>query len=124
MRLYLHCQKLHKEDLQLVPPPKQKATPHIKMALQRYQMTASTHLHYFADQQILRCLAIQNSEPFDVLFHTVIHNSVEAAKAAAAGNMIAVRTKLGAEYAALAEEIIQYDDLQGIRGADDETNQN
>lgn len=52
----------------------------------------------------------------DVLFHTVIHNSVEAAKAAAAGNMIAVRTKLGAEYAALAEEIIQYDDLQGIRG--------
>ncbi|MFR6397795.1 ParA family protein [Ruminococcus sp.] len=60
----------------------------------------------------------------DVLFHTVIHNSVEAAKAAAAGNMIAVRTKLGAEYAALAEEIIQYDDLQGIRGADDETNQN
>lgn len=38
--------------------------------------------------------------------------------------MIAVRTKLGAEYAALAEEIIQYDDLQGIRGADDETNQN
>ena len=60
----------------------------------------------------------------DVLFHTVIHNSVEAAKAAAAGNMIAVRTKLGAEYAALAEEIIQYDDLQGIRGEDDETNQN
>ena len=52
----------------------------------------------------------------DVLFHTVIHNSVEAAKAAVAGNMIAVRTKLGAEYAALAEEIIQYDDLQGIRG--------
>ena len=50
----------------------------------------------------------------DVLFHTVIHNSVEAAKAAAAGNMIAVRTKLGAEYAALAEEIIQYDDQQGI----------
>ena len=45
-----------------------------------------------------------------------IQNSVEAAKAAAAGNMIAVRTKLGAEYAALAEEIIQYDDLQGIRG--------
>ena len=41
-------------------------------------------------------------------------NSVEAAKAAAAGNMIAVRTKLGAEYAALAEEIIQYDDQQGI----------
>lgn len=72
MRLYLHCQKLHKEDLQLVPPPKQRATPHIKMALQRYQMTASTHLHYFADQQILRCLAIQNSEPFDVLFHTVL----------------------------------------------------
>lgn len=40
------------------------------------------------------------------LFKTVIHRSVEAAKAAEAGNMIATKTKLGAEYAALAEEII------------------
>lgn len=40
------------------------------------------------------------------LFKTVIHRSVEAAKAAETGNMIAEKTKLGAEYAALAEEII------------------
>lgn len=40
------------------------------------------------------------------LFKTVIHRSVEAAKAAESGNMIAAKTKLGAEYAALAEEII------------------
>jgi len=40
------------------------------------------------------------------LFKTVIHRSVEAAKAAEAGNMIAAKTKLGAEYAALAEEIM------------------
>lgn len=39
------------------------------------------------------------------LFATVIHHSVEAAKAAASGNIIAVRTRLGAEYAALAEEL-------------------
>ena len=40
------------------------------------------------------------------LFKTVIHRSVEAAKAAETGNMIAAKTKLGAEYAALAEEIM------------------
>lgn len=40
------------------------------------------------------------------LFESVIHRSVEAAKAAESGDVIAVRTKLGAEYTALADEVI------------------
>lgn len=40
------------------------------------------------------------------IMNTVIHRSVEAAKSAQTGNMIAVNTKLGTEYAALADEII------------------
>ncbi|WP_295217971.1 ParA family protein [Ruminococcus sp.] len=53
-------------------------------------------------QKIMQQLAVRYDGQ---LFETVIHHSVEAAKAAAAGNIIAVRTKLGAEYAALAEEV-------------------
>ena len=44
-----------------------------------------------------------------ILFKTYIHRSVEAAKAVEVGCMIPATSKLGMEYSALAEEVLQHD---------------
>lgn len=63
------CPRNTQGDLTGLCLHKTRQPPHIEMALQRYQVTASTHLHSFADQpNVIRYLAIQNSRLLAVCF--------------------------------------------------------